>query len=533
MKHLPVLIVGAGPSGLMMACELARHGIRFRIIDKNPEPTQGSNATWIQTRTLEIFDAIGMLEPFLIKGHRCNAINFYEKGEAVSSIPLNQIDSLYPYILMLPQSETEKLLIKKLVEYGITVERSSELIDVTQDKNKVTTSIRLKNGTIEKISSMWLIACDGANSTVRKISGIKFPGEDITEQFMVADAQMDSYLPTDEIHVFFDKGDIFPDRATLFSAFPWGSNKYRLSANLYLSHPRKSFTPHEVQETVAERTFGNYAVKSVSWISPFWIHGKIVKQLRHNAIFFVGDAAHIHSPAGGQGMNTGMQDAFNLGWKLALVIKKKAKENLLESYQQERYPIDKHIVKQTEMLTKLAIFDKSFFKKLKASGKQWVKNPSLSKKIANELTQLHIRYKKSPIIDYKKKVPKKSSQQGERIPNVLIENKQFLYDYFHHSLHTVLLFIGDNPDRNTLTRMTLLKKSLEKAFPKMIKLFFIVKNAVTSKKDYINDVNGNLHKHFNITKTAMYVIRPDNYIGYYSNNLSSHEVIKFLKRYMT
>lgn len=153
MSHLPVLIVGAGPTGLMMACELARYGIDFRIIDKKIEPTQGSNATWIQARTLEIFDAIGIGESFLKIGHKCEAINFYAHGKALANIPLTQINSTYPFILMLPQSETERLLNEKLEKSKMRVERSVELINIKQTEKGVISTIRLANGEQHTITS--------------------------------------------------------------------------------------------------------------------------------------------------------------------------------------------------------------------------------------------------------------------------------------------------------------------------------------------------------------------------------------------
>lgn len=528
MSHLPILIVGAGPTGLMMACELARHDISFRIIDKKSEPTQGSNATWVQTRTLEIFENMGIVDRFLKIGHRCEAVNLYEKGELSLSLPFNQINSLYPYVLMVPQSETERLLIKKLEEFNIQVERSTELMEVNQTSKGVVSVIRKKNGDTENIDSSWLIACDGANSTVREKCHLAFPGENITEQFMVADAQMHSYLPTNEIHVFLDKGTIFPDRATLFSAFPWDNSHYRLTANLYVGAARQSFTEQEVKEVVSERTYGNYMVDSVSWISPFWIHDKIVKTFRENFIFLAGDAAHIHSPVGGQGMNTGIQDAYNLAWKLACMIKNKGHKKLLESYQLERYPIDKNIVKQTDLLTKSMLYDKNFFSKLKKFNTKMLKQPSMAINIAKELTQLNLRYAKSPIIDYKQKLSKKSPRQGELAPNLKLAPQHSLYQYFNHNLHTVLIFTGENPTKLSTNKIKSFEKLIHKNFSSLAKIFIVSRSNMV-ENEFISDENGEIHHLFNITKPAMYIIRPDNYIGSYSSKFSLNDVKKYFQ----
>src|SRR3990167_7635140 len=210
-SRLPVLIVGAGPTGLMMACELARHGVSFRIIDKKPERTLTSNAILIQTRTIEILDLVGIGERFVKRGHRCTAFNLYTNGEHTAKISLDQVDSPYPFILMLPQSETERLLSERLAELHVQIERSSELINVEQQDGKVISTIQQINGQRETITSEWLIACDGAHSTIRSQCGIFFSGQDCSEQFMVADAKMSSHLSRDEIHVFFAEGKILPD----------------------------------------------------------------------------------------------------------------------------------------------------------------------------------------------------------------------------------------------------------------------------------------------------------------------------------
>lgn len=530
MKHLPVLIVGAGPAGLMMACELKRHGIPFRIIDKKLEPAQGSNATWIQARTLEIFNAIGIVDRFLKIGHKCEAINFYVKGKALANLPLTQIDSTYPFILMLPQCETERLLTKKLEESKIRVERSVELIAIAQKNNEVISTVALANGDTETITSDFVIACDGANSTIREKCQIPFPGEDLPEQFMVADAQMSSFLPDNEIHVFFDKGTTFPDKGTIFSAFPWGSRNYRLTANLYQEGARQTFYEHEVREAVSERTYGNYTVESVSWISPFWIHGKMVNQMRNGSVFLAGDAAHIHSPASGQGMNLGIQDAFNLAWKLALVIKGKSNQSLLDSYQEERYPIINGIVKQADYLTNMALFDKSFINKLRKFSKEISDHPRSPKEICEQLSQINIHYKNSPIINYKEKPNEESPQQGERAPNVKINDSKTLYSYFNSSYHTILLFTGNRLTNEDLTTIKKLENLLKEKFSDFVKMLVVAKERSNDIHNMIPDVEDVVHQHYKITHPVTYIIRPDNYIGYYANGIDFLSIDEFLQQ---
>lgn len=532
MSHLPVLIVGAGPTGLMMACELVRFGVSFRIIDKKSEPTKGSNATWIQPRTLEIFDFLSVTKEFLKIGQKCHAINFYAEGKEVAKLSLAEINSLYAYILLLPQTDTERLLENKLKESNVRVERSHELIDIQQSNDGVIATIKLQDGTTEVINADWVMACDGAKSTVREKCQMTFPGEDVPEQFMVADAIMSSFLPADQMHVFVDKGTILKDKGTVFCAFPCAPKQYRLMANLYQQAPRQTFYEHEVKEVVAERTYGNYVVESVSWISPFWIHGKIIDHMREGAIFFLGDAAHIHSPAGGQGMNSGIQDAFNLAWKLASVIQKKAKPILLDSFQKERYPILKEALLQNDFYTNMFLFDKSFFSKLTQFGEKLTAYPRVAKKYSEALTQLSICYDKSPVMDYQHPVDANSPKVGERAPNAKINAGKTLYQYLQNT-HHILIFINDQENKDILFKIDALDNMLKSTFKDQVVATIITREKSTALPNALVDENGEAARVYNIDQTAVYIVRPDNYLSYYSQTLDTGEIEKYLQTYLS
>lgn len=524
-SHLPILIVGAGPTGLMMACELARYGIAFRIIDKKPERTLTSNATWVQTRTIELLDQAGLAPRFLKAGHPCSAINFYIDGKPLVSLSLKDIDSVYPFILMLPQSETEKLLIDRLAEFKHHVEWLSELIDVKQEGNKALSTIQTPGGKIETITSDWLIACDGANSTIRQKCQIFFPGEDLTEQFIVADADIDSFTSKDEIHLFFGKG-------TLFAASPLGKNKYRIAANLDFDFPRQTFYKKEVIDLVQERGRGAYYVTDVSWISTFWIHGRIAEKMRHQSIFLMGDAAHVHSPAGGQGMNTGIQDAFNLAWKLALIIKDKGKPTLLESYQAERYPVVSEIVNQTEKFTKMALSDKSFLTNLRKFSHQILsEDEELTKKACALISQVGIQYQDSPVINYENN-QNQAISPGKRAPDVIIDQTTRLYDYLRNNFHNILLFTGTSEKNHVLPHIKQLQEWLSQFHPDLIKTYVITNEKIYDGGDIIFDSDEVIHKCYYITKPTILIIRPDNYIAYYSENLEYIYIERFFQKYL-
>lgn len=524
-NRIPVLIVGAGPTGLMMAAELARHGVSFRIIDMNPSPTASSNATWIQTRTLEIFDHIGLAERLIKASNPCHAINLYLDGQSFINIPLKYIDSIYQYVLMLPQAETEKILNERLESFHYKVERSWKLIDIEESDHAVISTIRHADGRTETIMSDWVVGCDGSNSTVRQQCQIDFPGDDLTEQFIVADAEIESFMSKDEVHVFFDK-------ETIFAAFPLGSNKYRITANLHLDHQRKLFTEREVIEMAQERAHGAYYVKSVSWISPFWIHSKTTKQMQSGSIFLAGDAAHVHSPVGGQGMNTGIQDAYNLAWKIALVVKMKAKESILESYHAERYPVINEVVTQTERYTKMILFDNNFSTKLRHLEERISTNPVQSaRKFGNQLTQLGIQYNNSTIIDYEN-ISGKSLHQGARAPDVAIDSSKRLYDYFRDTQHHILLFAGLTPRESKLAKLIEAQHLLNQLYPDLVKAQLVTKDKLSGVSPIILDSDGKLHEAFHAKNFVVYIIRPDTYIGYCSKSIDVDAIHEYLKRYL-
>ncbi|RDI43371.1 FAD-dependent monooxygenase [Aquicella lusitana] len=519
---LPVLIVGAGPTGLMAACELARRGIAFRIIDKNTDRVLTSNAAWIQAGTMELLGTLGLAESFLKVGHPCHAINLYIGGEPLTQISFNGINSTYPFILMLPQSETERLLIEYMKTFNQHVEYSTELIDLQQNDDVILATVKLANGTIETIMCQYLLGCDGANSTVRTRCGIFFPGEDLTEQFVVADAQIDSYMAKDEVHVFVDK-------ETVFIASPLSGNQYRIIANLHLTYPRKFFTEREVIEIAQERAHGAYYVKNASWISPFWIHGKIAKIMRKHSIFLLGDAAHTHSPVGGQGMNTGMQDACNLAWKLALVINGKAKSRLLDSYQAERQPIVQEVVNQTEDFTKMILFDKTTLAKLRKFSKAIQQDTTLSQAIATQIAQIHIQYKDSPIIEYGTR--EHSPKPGERAPNVFISSSEHLFDYFQNPLHNVLLFMGTSVlSESNQKAIRLFQQSLS-PYSDLIKLHIIALSALDNVDATIIDRDGIIHKKYAVEKPALFIVRPDQVISYYTDQLDPSSLNVFFENF--
>jgi len=525
MPLCKVLIIGAGPTGLMLACELARRQIDFRIIDKKPERTQTANAAGIQTRTLEIFDQLGILPSFLREGNFCESLQIHFQGKNLARVSMDQLDSNYPFIMALPQSETERLLNEYLEKLAHEVERPCELSELKQDKESVIATLTHSDGKQETVPCDYLVACDGANSKVRELCKIPFPGTDIQAPFMVANAKMNSALPTNQAQVFLDKGE-------LFVSIPFKNNEYRIALNLPDQQENKPLNERAVKELIHQRSHGDYEVESLAWISPFWIHSKAVEQMRYQRIFLAGDAAHIHSPAGGQGMNTGLQDACNLAWKLDLVLRAQAKECLLDSYHPERYPVDSSIVKQTEFITKLILSKNPLIILLRNTFIRWASRQRwFVKRLTRRITQLSIRYKNSPIICYLTQVNRKAPQPGQRAPNVRLSPEHFLLDYCRNTLHNLLIFTGQ-ANADTLAQIKDLQTWLNTQFSTRIKTQLVVTEKNATLEDYIEDLDKLAHHHYQIQKPTIYLIRPDNYIAYCSTDLSKKSIEDCLGQYL-
>ncbi len=309
-----VFIIGAGPTGLTLACELKRRGLNIRIIDKLPSPTTQSRALALQARSLEIFDKLGILEKLLDNGLPIDTVKLYENGKQVGKADFKSLYIDFPFVLIIPQSETEKILNARLEELGGHVERNVTLTDLSQ------------------IDAKFIVGCDGAHSFVRHALHLPFKGTKFSETFILADVVIhNSPFEHTSIQAFLSKRGIIgviplpqKDSFRLIT-----TSKHPPSFEKLIDHP----------------------IDTVLWTAPFSIHRRIVSQMSKGNVFLCGDAAHIHSPAGGQGLNLGIQDAFNLAWKLDLVIRKAASPQLLDTYDQERRPVAEHTLWGTTFAT--------------------------------------------------------------------------------------------------------------------------------------------------------------------------------------
>jgi 2-polyprenyl-6-methoxyphenol hydroxylase-like FAD-dependent oxidoreductase len=388
-----VLIAGAGPVGLTLANELTRYGIAVRIVDKSAERTDKSKALVLWSRTLELFDHAGYVEPFLAAGMKAHGAQMSNGKDVIASVSLDDIESVYPYALMIPQSDTERVLEERLAKQGVKVERTVALESFKEQDSGVDAVLRKASGESETLTADWLIGCDGAHSTVRHGLGFTFDGTTQPSDWYLADGHITGLAPQDRIHIFWHKDGIL-------AFFPITEGRWRVIADGLAAESGHSADPtlQEIQSLITLRGTDAIVIKDAYWLAAFHINERKVSQYGRGRAFLAGDAAHIHSPAGGQGMNTGMQDAFNLAWKLSLVIGGVCKPALLDSYSVERSAVGDMVLRHASRLTDAAIVRNPIIQGLRNTVVKFALGfPQLGYRVANLLAELDIGYPKSPL----------------------------------------------------------------------------------------------------------------------------------------
>jgi 2-polyprenyl-6-methoxyphenol hydroxylase-like FAD-dependent oxidoreductase len=345
MPQSDVLIIGAGPTGLVLALWLTKLGVKVRIIDETAEPGTTSRALAVQARTLELYRQLDLAETVVARGHKVPAVNLWVKGESAARLSFENVGSgltPYAFLQIFPQDQHERLLVERLEALDVTVERRTELISFAQEETCVIARLRGPDGHEVDCEVNYIAGCDGARSIVRETVGTGFPGGTYRQIFYVADVEAAGPALNGELHADLDEADFL-------AVFPLaGQGQARLIGTVRDERADRADTL--TFNDVSDRAINHLkvGVKKVNWFSTYHVHHRVTQHFRKGRAFLLGDAAHIHSPAGGQGMNTGIGDAINLAWKLAAVLAGRAGDNLLDSYEAERIGFARRLVATTD-----------------------------------------------------------------------------------------------------------------------------------------------------------------------------------------
>ena len=533
-----VLIVGAGPVGLTLACELAAQGISFRIIEKESVPHKESRAFAVHARTLELLNITGVAEKFISEGKILKDANIYYKDKLIFKNDFQLLKSKFPLLLILPQYKVQEILEQHLNKYNVFVERGVELENIDNEGTLPKVKLHHKSGKTEQLIPSWVIAADGAKSKIRKQLKVPFEGNKDGRVFIVIDSDIKYKQPVETVNTYLNnKGYI------LIVPF-----KEKESYRLVVEADEKEFpdeTIHidQVKEKLADNGF-EVEIKSYKWISKSKIQKRIVSTYKVNRVFIAGDAAHIHSPVGGQGMNLGIQDAFNLAWKLAFVIKGKAKHNILFSYNDERRKVALDVLSNTGRLSKLLIEKKPVKRNIRnillKTGNRLDK---FKLNIVNNASGLSHNYKES-ILTYDGSDLNFNLNAGDRFPD------SDLVDYFSNlkiNPYEILrnrkfnLFIYcteeflETKDYDDLMNA---ESILEEGFLEMVDIHLMLNE---SPKDLsitnnfasvmIDQEGGWQRKLFD--QKAICLVRPDGYICCILEQLNLKGIDLFLKRFFS
>jgi len=391
MERAPVLICGAGPTGLVLALECARFGVPFRLIDRAPEPAQHSQALVIQARTLELLEPSGATEQLLSGVHRVDGVCLYDGDRPLLDIAFTGMPTAYDYVAVVPQRTTERVLAERLVAMGGALERNVSLTDLTFDADGAIATLATPGG-IESARFCYVAACDGAHSTVRKLRNLTFAGDTLPESFMLADIVLDTTLDPHRIAIY------LRDDGSVLAFIPIDGTNWRLICE----------SPHEIPADpqladfqAALAVFGLSATTQAirtNWTAKYSIGQRKISHYRDERAFFLGDAAHIHSPIGGQGMNAGIQDAVNLAWKLALVLLDGAHEKLLDTYAQEREPVARGLLRLTDFGNRLLLVPNPIVRTLRDRlAPLAAQVPQVRTRLREAIADLRVAYPASPL----------------------------------------------------------------------------------------------------------------------------------------
>jgi 2-polyprenyl-6-methoxyphenol hydroxylase-like FAD-dependent oxidoreductase len=414
-----VLVVGAGPTGLMLANQLRRRGVPVLIIDRHAGPALQTRALGVQARTLEIYSQLGIVERALELGKRATGANLWTQGRRAARVPLGDIGrdlSPYPFLLILGQDDTERLLGEALRERGTAIQWNTELVGLAQEADRVTATLQQPDGTFRKLTAAWVAGCDGAHSAVRDLSRIAFQGAPYEHVFFVADTQVTGPMVPDELNVY-----LWREGFHLF--FPMrGADHWRVVGIVPPAlREREDLTFDAVVPSVRQEAGPALCFRGCSWFSTYRIHHRRAERFRDRRCFLLGDAAHIHSPVGAQGMNTGLQDAYNLAWKLDLVVSGRAGLALLDSYESERIPVAERLLSTTDRAFSLVVSDSSlaglFRTRILAKILGFAMSVDRIRKFAFlTISQTGIRYRNSRLSETLADVPDTAPRAGDRFP---------------------------------------------------------------------------------------------------------------------
>lgn len=489
---IDVLIVGAGPTGLAMAAEAARFGLRYRIIDKAAHGAQHSQALVVQARTLEQFERYDVAGRAIERGRKLHRFRIYEDGSRILESSFDGIPGNYPFVLFLPQSQTETLLAEHIESVGGVIEREVTLEYFEERDSGVECVLLGRSGGRDTSTASYVIGADGAHSTVRGILGMPFEGVSVELDFFLGDLRVDGDVPGDELALHLRNGDlVFLGRI---------DDEYcRVIVALHDQPSGHDPQLDDFQNAIDVVGIENLRVSDPRWMAAFRVSERKTPAYSRGRVFLAGDATNIHSPIGGQGMNSGIQDAANVMWKIALVQSQRAHRSLLESYDRERKPVSDALLRETALAVRAATASNWLLERIRDAIYSRIGSLELvQERLRGTISDVGLHYRKSPIV--RDCGGKAVLHAGDRAPDCEVTDKtgaRFrMFDLFREPLHTAIVVVP--PPDVGLERC----ERVLAAYRDVLHIVVLVDGDGDFRKQYAQDPG------------ALFVIRPDGYIGF-------------------
>ncbi|ORM32517.1 FAD-dependent monooxygenase [Williamsia sp. 1135] len=534
MAETEVLVVGAGPVGLTAAIELRRRGVRCRIVDPLLEPPQYAKAVGVQPRTLEVFEGMGVLRQILDSSTQMRGQVVFVNGEEAGRIDLELPDDVPFGFASIPQYVTERILRERLATLEQPIERGKALTGFEQNTDGVTATLSTPDGE-ETVTAQYLIGADGAHSVTRKTLGLTFEGAAFEEQYMLGDVEVDWSQPAGygirAMHQTDGKTD------DLLVCIPlYGRGRYRMSMlvpdELATAKPERGAVAHgfegekkpelsHVQAVLDRLSPEPTTARNLRWSSVFRISHRIVDSYGHGRVFVAGDAAHIHPPTGGQGMNTGIQDAHNIAWKVALAVQGKASDGLTASYDAERRPVGEEVVGRTVRSAREGI----------GAGEN---DPAY---VMRREAQLLIEYADSPLIE--KSSDEAILRPGVRAPDAkgltrdMVTDPIRLFSLLDRLRHTVVIHLDGATTTDDLLEIERVVETAQSAAHGELDIYLVASpgaEVAPTVLPVIRDTAGTFVEAYGAQDRSLFVIRPDGYLGYSAGAVSSDDLVVHLKK---
>ncbi len=533
-KTIDVLIVGAGPTGLALAYQLRKLGVSFRIIEKNATPSSTSKAIGLQHRVSEVLTWMGLFERFRAKSLTGTSLNFSANGQQLLHMRLEQLNGMSgrgafaPQSIIIPQSVTEGLLLDALHEQGVAVEYRTAFVSFTQDDQRVFAKVQTDGGE-ELVEARYLVSCEGAHSLIRKQAGISFAGKTYPVAYYMADVELDWPVAHSDIHVWLHEDG-------MFSAIPMpGERRWRLfvesgkQENAAATDVTLELLRRLMAERIGDRTT---QISNPTWLTEFRISCRMVDRFRERRVFLAGDAAHVHSPTGGQGIATGMQDAYNLAWKLGMALRGAAPDSLLDSYSAERLPIVRNVLKSTDTIANLFLAHSWASQLLRDRVVlPLLRSNIMQKKLNRKMSQLDMNYRAIGLSAHQETglLGRARVRAGDRTPDVLFRdahtNGQIaLFALLSRSQLFALIGPGTQPEK--VARLTKALGCLG------IACFQVLTESAQPAQGAAGliDVTGDFGRLYGARGEFLYLIRPDGYAGLFQRPIDERALRTYLTK---